>query len=689
MAGNTLMSLLVKLGVDSEALDSGLSGAEKKAGTFGGTAKKAIGGAMVAAGAMAIGAIAAVGAGLASCIGPASDLSETVSKIKVVFGDAAGTLENFGETASYNLGMSENAALTAAGTYGNLFRAMGMTTETSAEMSMGLVTLAGDLASFNNMNPEEVLDKLRAGLTGETEPLKSLGVNLNAAMIEAKALSMGLMESTVDLNAVELATAKVNEAQKAYTKSLAANGPESIKTLEAADKVSKAENALEKALEGSTGELTASAKAAASYALIMEQTSLAQGDFARTAGGLANQQRILSANITNLKAGIGTALLPTVLSVISPLNDFAGGLTDIINGTGTFEEKMSGITESLGFLVKDLAKMLPGIIKAAFGLMQGIVTGLIEAIPMLMPAVIEIVFSLVDYLVKTIPMLIDAGFKIILMLIMGIAQALPKLIPSVVEMVIKIVMTLLDNLPMLIKAALELVMGLARGIITALPILVKAVPEIVITIIDVITENLPLVIDCAIELITTIMEALIDNLPLIIDAAIKIVNALLTGIVDNLPVIINGALKIITTLAEELIRLVPTLIQSGKDLVAGIWEGLQSAWAGLKASLGTLIAGLPDWVKKLLGIGSPSKVTAKIGISFAEGLGVGFEKGFGIVEKRIGALMGGLSATINAKPLGSGGGRDSHDVYNMNINSSAPTSDFLQDFSILKAWAGS
>src|SRR4030067_27587 len=80
---------------------------------------------------------------------------------------------------------------------------MGMTEQASAGMSMGLVTLAGDLASFNNMAPEEVLEKLRAGLTGETEPLKSLGVNLNQAMIQARALEMGLWDGigTIDANA--------------------------------------------------------------------------------------------------------------------------------------------------------------------------------------------------------------------------------------------------------------------------------------------------------------------------------------------------------------------------------------------------------------------------------------------------------------------------------------------------------
>jgi len=411
------MSLLVKLGVDSKDLDSGLSGAEKKAGTFGTKAKKVIGGAMVAASAMAVGAIAGVAAGLASCIGPASDLNETISKANVVFGTEAAAVIKFGENASNALGMSENAALTAAGTYGNLFRAMGMTENASAKMSVGLVTLAGDLASFNNMAPELVLEKLRAGLTGETEPLKSLGVNINQAMIEAKALELGLWSGK--------------------------------------------------------GAIDASAKATASYAMIMEQTSLAQGDFARTSGGLANQQRILSANMTNLKASIGTALLPSVLSMISPLNTFASSLTGIVSGTGTTAEKINAIGKGLGILVQDLVKMLPSIINAAFGLMQGIVTGLVNAIPTLMPAVVQVIMSLVSYIVEMIPIILEAGIKILITLIQGITSALPDLIASIATMLVWIIETIIENLPMLIKSGLDMLMALVHGLIRALPFLLN------------------------------------------------------------------------------------------------------------------------------------------------------------------------------------------------------------------------
>ena len=218
--------------------------------------------------------------------------------------------------------MSKEEALAATATYGNLFRAMNIGTESSFDMSTGLVTLASDLASFNNMNPTEVLDKLRAGLTGETEPLKTLGVNLNAAMLEAKALEMGLWDGE--------------------------------------------------------GAISAAAKAQASYSLILEQTTLAQGDFARTSDGLANQQRIISANFKNMKATIGTALLPIMTTLSGTLNSlfsnpaFQAGLQRFIDGLGRFASK---VVESIPLVIDWFRRM-----SAWFSDNQGVVVGVLAVL---------------------------------------------------------------------------------------------------------------------------------------------------------------------------------------------------------------------------------------------------------------------------------------------------------------------
>ena len=231
-------------------------------------------------------------------IGMASDLNETVSKIGIVFGEQADPVLDFGKNAASSLGMSENAALSAAGVYGNLFRSMEMGEDVSAKMSVGLVKLAGDLASFNNMDPTVVADKLRAMLSGETEPGKSLGININEVIIKERALELALWDGK--------------------------------------------------------GALDANAKSQAIYSLIMEQTTLAQGDFARTSSGLANQQRILKAETDNLKAALGQRLLPITINVTSAFVDFLqilGGTYDATeaaaDGTTALERRFIELNSSL------------------------------------------------------------------------------------------------------------------------------------------------------------------------------------------------------------------------------------------------------------------------------------------------------------------------------------------------------
>jgi hypothetical protein len=208
---------------------------------------------------------AGLGVGLFQAAQSASDLAESTSKATVVFGQAVDEVLEFGETSASSIGLSEQAALEATGTFGNLFVALGTTKDQAADLAPEVVTLAGDLASFNNLGVDETLEKLRSGLVGEIEPLRSLGISFDAAAVEAKAMELGLV--------------------------------------------------------GANGAISEGAKLQARWALILEQSGTAQGDFARTSEGLANQQRILTAEFQNGVATLGQALLPALLDGVGVARD--------------------------------------------------------------------------------------------------------------------------------------------------------------------------------------------------------------------------------------------------------------------------------------------------------------------------------------------------------------------------------
>jgi hypothetical protein len=220
--------------------------------------------------AAALGGLAVAAFGAAKM---ASDFNEETSKTAIIFGDATTSIMDFSKTAASSLGQSQTEALKAAGTFGVLGKAAGLTGTDLGNMAVKFTTLATDLASFNNTSPEDAVLALGAGLRGEAEPLRRFGILLNDATLRQKALELGLVKTTKDA-------------------------------------------------------LTPQNKSLAAQALILEQTTLQQGDFARTADGAANKQRILTAQIKDAKINIGKGFLPVMALAVGLLSKFAKFASD-------------------------------------------------------------------------------------------------------------------------------------------------------------------------------------------------------------------------------------------------------------------------------------------------------------------------------------------------------------------------
>lgn len=265
-----LADAVAYLTTDDTQLKKGMSSAEKEIESGGNKFGSILQGVGVSIGmgvaGIVAGAATQVVGFLGDSIGAASDMGETVSKTNVLFGESANALLAWSETAGNALGQSKQQALDAATTFATFGKSAGLTGDDLVKFSTGFTGLASDLASFNNTSPEQAIQAIGAALRGESEPLRAYGVLLDDASMRQKALELGIISTTKDA-------------------------------------------------------LTPQQKVLAAQALIYEQTAAAQGDFARTSDGLANQQRILDANMANLKATVGEALLPVMLSFTGVLND--------------------------------------------------------------------------------------------------------------------------------------------------------------------------------------------------------------------------------------------------------------------------------------------------------------------------------------------------------------------------------
>ena len=314
-----------KIGQSARELDNfsdQIKSADKSANKFGSVMAGIAQGVGQGIAGMAVSAGAALLQFGADSVSAASDLNETLSKTDVLFGDVSDTIKEWSQTTATAFGQSQQQALDAAATFAGFGRAAGVTGDELVDFSTSLSELASDLASFGNTTPEQAIEAIGAALRGESEPLRAYQVLLSEATIKARALSMGLVNAEVDALALSRATEAVEKAQRAYNESVAKFGESSIEASDASRDMEQAGLALEKVLGGQVEELTAQQRLLATQAEIFAQTTAAQGDFGKTSGGLANQQRILDAQMQNLSTTIGSMFLPAWLAIVTAVNTF-------------------------------------------------------------------------------------------------------------------------------------------------------------------------------------------------------------------------------------------------------------------------------------------------------------------------------------------------------------------------------
>lgn len=360
MAG-TLKSLLVKLGVDNKAFDKGIDNAEKKSRnlekTFAGLTKVGMGITMgIAAG------IGATAVALATTIQPASDLEESINAVNVVFGEGADEILKYGENASMTVGLSNRAFGQMSAEMGAMLGNVGIAEDKLAGETINLMERASDMASIFNTDVSQSFAAIQSAIKGEFNPLEQFGVKMNQAMINAKALSMGLVDVTQNATEMKDANVRLQKAQDELNQLILYGADtSSVKFIEAQVKVEKALAKVEDAMAGNVGPISDAAKAQAALALVYEQTDKVAGDFQNTSDGLANSQRQLAGILEDTKAKIGAGLTPALGEIavlfkeIAASPEFEAFLDKILVGVGKLAEWIS-VKVPLG--IKNFKKMV-------------------------------------------------------------------------------------------------------------------------------------------------------------------------------------------------------------------------------------------------------------------------------------------------------------------------------------------
>lgn len=315
------------LGFDSLAFQEGLGDAEKRlkssqksiqktADSFKGIGTK-----------LSLAVTAPLTAFAVSSFNTASDAAELQSSFDQTFGKMSGTMTKWAEDVGNAMGRSTQEMQKAANTFGIFFNTAADPAKAAA-MSQTFSKLAQDLGSFYNTDTETAIEKLRSGLSGESEPLRDFGVFLTEASVKAKAMEMGL--------------------------------------------------------SGVGNELTEQEKILARYQLILEATKNAQGDVERTSAGTANQVRAAKAAWEELQVTIGTKLLPVITPLIEKIGAAITWFSQLPAPVQNTTLVVAGLSAALGplalgvgGLISGFGAMLPLLVKIgpAFATMSTVITG--------------------------------------------------------------------------------------------------------------------------------------------------------------------------------------------------------------------------------------------------------------------------------------------------------------------------
>ena len=617
-----------KITGDSSGFSKAFSTAQKAADTFEtrmnsiSSKLKSVGGSLSSFGAkMSIGITLPVVAAGKSMVTAASDFDENLNKVNVAFGNSADKVTEWAETATKQFGLSKNQALEATSLFGDMATSMGLTQPAAADMSTSLAGLAGDLASFKNIDIDQAMTALSGVFTGETESLKQLGIVMTETNLEEFAAQTGQVYS------------QMSQAEKVQLR----------------------------------------------YNYVMAMSANAQGDYARTSDGTANSIRTFQGAVDNLQIALGQHLLPILTPLIQKATEMVEAFANadpqlqqlvlkigaiaavagpVLTVIGTMISSIGSITGAIGALGGQIAAVggmkaaLTGVftaISGPVGIAVAAITALVAAFAYLMNTNEEFKSSIMSS-VSTIqsslyPIMEQLGAlftqigNVLMTTITSVLQALAPVLSTIVSIVAQLFATLAPLISQLISALAPVI----TQIISSVSNIVSAILPPLITIINAILSAVQALIPPIASILSTVISVITDIMsavsPIIsfvagiigdIMGIISPIVSFIAGIISAVVSVISGIISTVSSVFSSVYNIVSSIMSSVGSFISGIFDGIQSAWNGLTGFVSGVFDGISSAVSSLVD-GVKGFVNGVIG---------GINAAIGIINKIPGVSIG-------------------------------------------------
>ena len=568
----------------------------------------------------AVAALAGVGK---SALDAYATYEQAVGGVDTLFKDASGTVQKYAAEAYRTAGVSANEYMTQVTSFSaSLISSLGGDTAKAAELGNTAMVDMSDNANKMGTDIESIQQTYQSLARGNYAMLDNLKLGYGGTKSEMERLIQDankVKQANGEMG--DLSIDKFSDVVQAIHIMQEQMGISGTTAKEAATTIEGSVGMMKAAWQNWLAEL---GKDNADINGLTKQLVDSVGTVIQNVGPrIAQIITGITAALPQLFSSLGSTLPALVMQILPPVLGALGQL-----GTMLLTSATTWISTSLPQLLAQfqswVTSSLPSFLQTGLTMVTNLLQGIVQALPQIASTAVTVLTTLLD----------------------GLSAQLPQLIPIGINAVLNLVQGILNNLPQIIDSGLKLILGLAQGLINALPDLVGKAPI----------------------LIGQLVGGIINRLPQILQAGVQLLGALANGFIASVPRLIGAIPGMVGQIMNGFLS--ANWFSVGLNIITGIATGIAGAAGRLVTAAVNAANNALEWVKRKLGIHSPSRVFRdQVGEMIGEGMAVGIDESASKVRKAAGRLTGILpsqdasysvgvanaSRGVNAAAYGNGG----------------------------------
>ena len=590
------------------SLDSG--GLQSGMGKVAGIAQQALG---VFSGQMmtrAVDSLVNLGKTALSSVGA---LEQNVGGVETLFGDTADAVIAAADRAYQTAGMSANDYMSTVTSFSaSLLQSLGGNTEEAAKVAdMAIIDMADNA---NKMGTS--MDMIQNAYQGFAKQNYTMLDNLKLGYGGTKTEMERLLTDAQKLTGVKYDINNLNDVYQAIhviQEEMGITGTtakEASETLEGSMAAAKA--AWDNFMNGSgDADQLADAFATAADNIVKNLAEIIPR-FAETLPALAGA-------IVSQIPGLAAAIVPAVLSAGQSILEQARDAVTAFDFVAAAEDVVQKITD---FISSDGLGSFLGCLVDIF---TGIVNGISSMLPVLLPALVELIAYTVTTLIDQLPALLECALQLIIGLADGLLAALPVLVAALPEIINSVVSFLVAAVPQILQAGITLLLALVDALPTVIDALIAALPQIIESTVSTLVAAAPQIVQAGIALLLALIEAIPVIVPQIVAALPQIITAIINGLIAAGPQVLASAQEVWGQITAAVPQLIADIGAAVPEIINGIVNGLAAGASAVWDAACQLGSNILGGIKSFLGINSPSTVMAEQGNYIIQGLLNGLE----------------------------------------------------------------